>query len=619
MYSIPGIYNVLDTAFAGGMIPAGPTTQNSNALQSAIDTAQKDPYGGIVLIPTVGAAGQQGAYGLATGVNIPNLDGAQPLLICGTGGGTTLLMQTPNLTLFNVTSNSGITFQDLTISYSKAPDEAFPLGTAFSFTGGAGYNLVRITVNDCQYPFFFSGTTQAYLFQCLVSYNQFPADPLTVVQVEGGAKDTWIEQCLFKFNADPTSGQTQVGISVGQSSFTRVISTQIESFLLGILLGGGNTGTAIAATFTNARVATMPTGLNVKLQPGSYDAKFIGCHFQTSETTPFEAQCIVIDPGTSGNNSIDTVIFNTCSSRASQDYGLEIRGGQNIQIIGGTFSGNNPQNASSAGIAVTGPALRVQMDGVNCTPIADPTGKAFGPQAYGIYILNGSDIQITNANCSGNGTSAKTGAGIYINGTGVSGIQIRGAACSTPADGSNVYQAYGILVEQASDVIISSCSAAGNLQYGLYLVSVNNVTVKGCNLFGNSTGGVYLSGGSGSSQSQNVFIRDCNITGYSTTQTITFAGTIRAAEVTDCSGYNDRAVPVLTSAPANGFVFYGGTSWGYYGPVAFYVEGGTGTSVTIDSNPTGLGSGGFTLQPGESATLFYNIIVPAPTFLMVGS
>lgn len=72
-----------------------------------------------------------------------------------------------------------------------------------------------------------------------------------------------------------------------------------------------------------------------------------------------------------------------------------------------------------------------------------------------------------------------------------------------------------------------------------------------------------------------------------------------------------------TGAPANGLVF-NGVTYGYYGEVAFYVSGGTDVSVTIDGNSTGLASGGFTLSPGESAVLFYDTLLPAPNFVMVG-
>ena len=88
-------------------------------------------------------------------------------------------------------------------------------------------------------------------------------------------------------------------------------------------------------------------------------------------------------------------------------------------------------------------------------------------------------------------------------------------------------------------------------------------------------------------------------------------------QVTNCPGYNDQAATLRTSAPANGLNF-NATTYGYYGLVAFYVWGGNSVNVTIDGNATGLASGGFTLSPGESAVLFYNMLLPAPSFVMVG-
>jgi hypothetical protein len=93
--------------------------------------------------------------------------------------------------------------------------------------------------------------------------------------------------------------------------------------------------------------------------------------------------------------------------------------------------------------------------------------------------------------------------------------------------------------------------------------------------------------------------------------------TVTNLQVTDCPGYNDQAVPVHTTAPANGLIF-NATTYGYYGLAAFYVSGGTDVGVTIDGHSTGLASGGFTLSPGESGVLFYDMLLPAPNFVMVG-
>lgn len=620
LYSIPGIYDAGDSTFSGGMLNSHTShaMQNANALQSAINTAQANHTGGIVLIPTVDQLGNSGPYYIepvsgSTIISIPNTETAQPLLICGTGGGVTLRVHEASI-LFSVNTNAGVTFQDITVRFDAST------GTGFSFSGGAGYRLLRLTITDCQYPVIFSATTQAYMSQCFVQYlGSFPGEALTAVEITANAQETWIDQCLIRFNSS-TVASDQVGISIGESSATRISNTQVENFLACFEIGPGvGNGVSTQVVFTNVRTATTASmtlnGIALAIGPSVYDAKFIGCHFQApNQTYIYQAQCIVVDPGSAGNSAIDTLLFRDCSSRQSMDYGLQIKGGQNILVRGGVYSGNNPDSATSAGISITGAASAVQIDSVSC--IGSTDGGSDGPQAFGIYITAGTNIQITNANCSGNGNSSQQGIGIFINGSTVAGVQLKGIICNSPVEGVSSTQEYGISVENAADVIISYCMLVNSSAYGLYLSNVSNVTVQSCDLSSNSTGGIYLNGGT--SESTNVFIRNCNITGYTFASTIAPSGTLSGIEVTDCAGYNDVKYPVRSSAPASGVTFTP-AQWNYFGPVAFYVSAGTAVNVTINSQTLNLGDGAYTLQPGESAAIYYDLLQPAPNFYMFGS
>ncbi len=146
LLSQPGIFNALDSTFAGGMSPAYiDGTLNALALQAAIDAAQAsgNPSGAIVLIPSFGLGDEPyGAYQIAcrgtqtSAVNIPNTGGATPILICGTGAGTELVMLSGDgFTLFGVESDS-VSFQDLTIHYDL--DDTHAKGTAFNFSTASG-------------------------------------------------------------------------------------------------------------------------------------------------------------------------------------------------------------------------------------------------------------------------------------------------------------------------------------------------------------------------------------------------------------------------------------------------------------------------------------------------
>src|SRR5579863_4872284 len=101
IYSQPGIFNALDY----GMSPANSGLANATALQEAINAAQgsMNPNGAIVLIPSFDGATppNYGPYKIAVtpsapAIFVPKTGGAfTPLLICGTGSGTTLLVE-PN-------------------------------------------------------------------------------------------------------------------------------------------------------------------------------------------------------------------------------------------------------------------------------------------------------------------------------------------------------------------------------------------------------------------------------------------------------------------------------------------------------------------------------------------
>lgn len=579
LYSIPGIINVLDAPY--NMTPSDLTgTTNASGLLNALGAAGAIANGAMIIIPTVDANGISGPYKLSGGAGaIASITNGQPVLICGTGGGTTLEVVSNSAALFSIT-NTPLTFQDLTIIFSQTG--SFLAGTAFSLNNGMNYNLFRVTIQDCAKPVLFNNLTQGYMCESSILYtNAFPANALIGISLTSAA-EVWIDKCVLSFSSTHFA-TSQVGISVGQSSWTRITQCEVQNFYNGIQLGIGMVGTTKGTMITNSHVVTAAGGVGVQIKQSVYDVKMIGCRFEN--VTAGTAQNVVIMA--TSNDEVDTVLLDSCVSTGSIDYGVQIDAGQIIQILGGTYSGN-----ITAGIAVTGSAAEIQIDGVNCLGLGN--AGTLGPQVYGIYVLAGSDIQITNANCSGNGTSAQHGSGIFVQAA--SGLQIGAATCQAS---SPSYQDNGIVVQAATDIVIKGCSVSGSLLYGINLISVTNVTVLACDLYGNATAGVSVAG-PGAALSQRVYIRNCNITGYSMTSTILFSGSLMNVAVTNCAGYNDRATPVHMTPPGSGT--FSGVTYGYYGPTAFYVAG-SGLGVTIDGTLTGLGQGSYSLGIGETAAI----------------
>ncbi len=336
-----------------------------------------------------------------------------------------------------------------------------------------------------------------------------------------------------------------------------------------------------------------------------------------------------IQIGQSGNTNeyIDTVRFTDCTlvggygiASPPAGFGLQINAGQNIQINGGKYSGCG----YVAGIAIAGAATEVQIIGANCVgpEYGFESGMFREPllQQYGIMISAGKHIQILNVNCSGSGTLTQVGCGIYISPAydeTISDVQIVGLICKNPVleetGSSTVLQEYGIYAEGVSNLLIHGCALTGSSIYGISLQDVTETTVAACDLYGNEAG-IYVG-----TSCASIFIRDNNVTGYSTLNAaITFASStsLTKVEVTDCAGYNDQRTVLFGPSTAPIVPFSGVSLYGYYGPSTFYLSAAA-QLVTIDGYATNLSSGAFTLAPEEYAQVLSG---GAPgTMLMIGT
>ena len=180
-YSIPGIFNALDTKY--GMV-SGLTADpqaNATALQNAINDAEGTgdyPYntggGGIILIPSDDTNNDGNIFPIAppgSQTYCVQISGTYPILIMGTGGASTLLV-TGSVDLFTTadTNNPSVVFQDLIVQYDQA---AGPFtGTAFNLSQSSPSRLMRVQIQDCQFPIDVANTFQASVTQCFISYSE---------------------------------------------------------------------------------------------------------------------------------------------------------------------------------------------------------------------------------------------------------------------------------------------------------------------------------------------------------------------------------------------------------------------------------------------------------------
>ncbi len=205
---------------------------------------------------------------------------------------------------------------------------------------------------------------------------------------------------------------------------------------------------------------------------------------------------------------------------------------------------------------------------------------------------NVSDIFLNNCMCyhwNGPGVKINAGQSIVITGgrygsnaiaqgmTTSGGIAITGTAANVTISGADL-----------SGLVTSPSPGYATQPYALSITAVvGGLYVRGCNLTGNTSGPLYTSG----------------------------AGT--QIEITDCAGYNDLGTVLQNTIPPPTNPISNTSRWtnapnGWFGPIAFYVQGAG--NVTIDGNNTHLTDGGYTLSPGETAS----IAGTAAHFLAIG-
>lgn len=114
-----------------------------------------------------------------------------------------------------------------------------------------------------------------------------------------------------------------------------------------------------------------------------------------------------------------------------------------------------------------------------------------------------------------------------------------------------------------------------------------------------------------------LYVRGCNMTGYTQHGPLYLSNAGTQIEITDCAGYNDQGTAVSTTAPGAGT--FSGATLGYYGPVTFYAAGSSGLSLRIGGQTTPFPSGTFTLAPDQPAAITISVGGHTWTgFLMIG-
>lgn len=636
-FSSPGIFNCLDDwdpSLPGIPMVAnsmGDAENNARVLQAAITAAQaaasgcntSPKFAATVLIPghsvvpppvnPSGTTDNGAEYFIAIPHELENTQTAAilidcwwPLLILGTGNvKLTMVVNQDGFwgDMFQAaTSHSsgnlnigGVTFQDLHLGFQTVTGVS-PLPAAIhagpnAQPGAQNVRIVRVVFDDCPIGAWFDNVNQGSMLQCS-SIQQMNSPSLVVVGNRSSGnvgKEIYIAGCVFL-----SMGTGGTGITLEGTDHLRVSDTRLEGFYQAILINPGNNPgqnvtrsvfTDVSAyTGANAQgnvgtALTIRPTVNVLLgNSGSIgDLTFMGCEFEPSEGLSSSGPGVLIDEGANpiGKPTIEAVRFIGCAVRRWSGNGLQVNSGRNIEVIGGMYAGNSATSGLGAGIYIgaptspASPAANIRVQGAACV---------------GVY----QDIQVGS-----NTQPAQQQVGIYID-------------------------------SAASDIVIDGCDISDNNKYGIYIdAGPSDINVTGCNLQSNGTYGVYITGES-ASETKNVFIRTCDVSGYSSYSTaINISGTlgtnIANIQVTDCAGYNDQSYAVTTTVPSSGF---NGATQGYFGPVVVFGAGSSGvfavkvglTSGTAVAVP--VTNGTFPLAPGD--LLFYSGGTKWTSFLMLG-
>jgi hypothetical protein len=297
-------------------------------------------------------------------------------------------------------TTGGVYFQGIAFQWSALSGSTYNDAICISATVN-NCTAIRCTFTDCPTAFY-AQAPACTLKECTIFYHKgMPPNAVAVTiassqcAVIGPGE---LEQDSPGAKNGPASC-TCISIQDG-ADHALVTDTHISDWSYGIDFskGGGSTNTQIR----NCESQSYITAINIVNSDGVAisGVKVTSCMLSRSNDSYMSEMAtpvVRIDPGSHGNDAISDVTLLDCTvymmgnanySYMAGQHGLEIMGGTNIKVLGGTYSNNNP--ASGAGIAITGTCGDVQIIGANLQPsYANGTsGSTTQCQAYGLLVTS---------------------------------------------------------------------------------------------------------------------------------------------------------------------------------------------------------------------------------------
>lgn len=299
---------------------------------------------------------------------------------------------------------------------------------------------IRCTFTDCPLAFNAAGTG-CTLEQCTISYTvSTPVSTKAVVL--SGQQCAVLGPAVFSQTPQPPSGSGAagcIGISVEGAEHAVIADMQLYEWTTGIDFS--QAAGALYANITNCQIECWQYALNIA--PPNSGAKTAGVKVtscmlaKTSDSTDNHAVVYINSNGGTlyDVSLIDCTVFNMAVAPSGQ-HGLLIAGGDDIKIIGGTYSNNGP--TGGAGIAIAGAPGNVRIMGANLRPSYD-NALNLNTQQYALLITGSpiaTNVLVSACDMTGYGSASP----VHVVGTATAlfirdcpGYNDRGTSLSAPS------------------------------------------------------------------------------------------------------------------------------------------------------------------------------------------
>ena len=377
-------------------------TANVTAMANIV-TAAMATQGAIINIP----AGVYQHTGTVTinGSLAPGSFGGMIFNGASTGA---FIVQTSAVDTFNIVNtgelgpanNGGIRFRNLTLKYSATGI----VGAAINCADGSA-NVVAESCYfvNCPQAFICGVHPNSALYcgldKCTVYYN----GSNNSTQIHLSAAQSFLNQCVIHQQTVSTGGPTGVtGVLIDHASEIYLSNNHISSFTTGINISSG----ADFVFINNCEVDSLQNSIVIApLNPGdNIQGVFItSCYLPQSHgsTLTGTTGILIQDGGTPAN--VGSIFITDVLVTGFDNAGINVAGGQNINIKGGQLSSNGQAPTSTA----LGAALAISGgDTVRAVGVDMSSTFNFLPgstQPFGVYFSNGcTNAWILNCDLTGN-------------------------------------------------------------------------------------------------------------------------------------------------------------------------------------------------------------------------